>query len=178
MNNNEKKLISEFAENIRFALVSDKKNYNFDIEDLVKTLGGSIKSDDYVLGDASIIKKSDKSFLITLDKFTYSEKRKRFTLAHELGHLFLHMKYLLDEQRWNELSEGDGYNRNGVKPYSRLEYEANIFAASFLMPEKMFIEIAESTSDDNEYHPELIARKFNVSMDSVIIRGKTIGIWE
>ncbi len=26
--------------------------------------------------------------------------RKSFTIAHELGHLFLHMGYIIDEERW------------------------------------------------------------------------------
>jgi dTDP-4-amino-4,6-dideoxygalactose transaminase len=58
--------------------------------------------------------------------------RKRFTLAHELGHYFLH----------NEIIKSDGIyidNKESLMfrglVYSEEEHEANMFAAEYLMPE-------------------------------------------
>jgi Zn-dependent peptidase ImmA (M78 family) len=34
-----------------------------------------------------------------------SEERRKFTIAHELGHLFLHMGYLLDSDLWSGQDE-------------------------------------------------------------------------
>lgn len=56
-----------------------------DIEQLVKDLGGTIVIDNFCL-NGELVKNGD-SFKIILSPFQ-DEKRKRFTVAHELGHLF------------------------------------------------------------------------------------------
>jgi Zn-dependent peptidase ImmA (M78 family) len=77
------------------------------------------------------------------------EHRKRFTIAHEIGHIILHRSYLI-----NPVSEID-LSINIFNDYildkdtgKRAEIQANIFAAYLLMPRKIFlakaIEIAVS----------------------------------
>ena len=61
------------------------------------------------------------------------------------------------------------FNRYGT---GRLEWEANWFAAAFLMPAKVFIEKCNEFNSDN-YELSLY---FNVSESAVKIRKKDLGI--
>lgn len=143
-----------------------------DIYDTVNRLGGSIE-EKYELGtmvDGSIQKK-DEGFVITVSPFI-SEGRKNFTVAHELGHLFLHMGYMTNEELWNE-QEDEVYYRSGE---SALEYQANEFAAALLMPRKEYEEqLDKNTRDDNIVNTAQIAEYFNVSVSAASNRGKFLG---
>lgn len=73
--------------------------------------------------------------------FTHSNPaRERFTLAHELGHYFLgHGEYLRQEfceESDFSLNRSELSNGSGI---SRMEFQANYFAASLLMPQKNFL---------------------------------------
>jgi len=78
----------------------------------------------------ALIRNEDKT-IIYINK-THSDARKRFTLAHELGHFILHKseKSFVDGKKTQVLLRA---NTGGVK--NNMETEANIFAASILMPE-------------------------------------------
>ncbi len=62
---------------------------------------------------------SDKGFPIIIVNKNFSNDRKRFTIAHELGHVLMH----------NE-------NNFPISSFRDKEKEANQFASEFLMPEK------------------------------------------
>lgn len=57
-----------------------------------------------------------------------------FTIAHELGHYFLHSKENKDD------NEETLFNDNDTLSYDTMEKEANIFAAELLYPQKKFEE--------------------------------------
>jgi Zn-dependent peptidase ImmA (M78 family) len=61
---------------------------------------------------------TDKGFPVIIVNKNFSNDRKRFTIAHELGHILLH----------NE-------NNFPISSYRDKEKEANVFASEFLMPE-------------------------------------------
>ncbi len=70
--------------------------------------------------------------IITVNSALSYEGQKRFVIAHELGHFFLHpdtrqVETVVAEQiaNWSEHQETE-------------EYEANLFAAEFLMPRSLF----------------------------------------
>jgi len=67
----------------------------------------------------------NQNFLIL--NSAHSLNRQRFTVAHELGHLQLHC------------TNGSSYFRKD-KPHKEIESEANIFAASLLIPRKFLYE--------------------------------------
>ena len=79
------------------------------------------------------IEKHKKSFKITINE-NMIKTRNNFAIAHELGHLFIHMGYLINDKLWNSVDEYSDsvYFRFG---YSEEELEANEFAAAFQMPE-------------------------------------------
>ena len=80
--------------------------------------------------------------------------RNRFTLAHELGHYFLHSQLGKIQMK---------ASRNGGA--SRVEWEANWFAAEFLMPTGEFLEAMKKDSSVNA-----LAAKFLVSPSAVRVR--------
>lgn len=90
--------------------------------------------------------------------------RQRFTIAHELGHFFLH-------------PEKDAFvdyrdNKKGVMRTPR-EKHANMFAAALLMPRKTLLKDFKTIADDDGFSEEdltTLARKYEVSEDAMRFR--------
>jgi predicted transcriptional regulator len=147
------KLASDFAENVNLEPGEP-------LDSLVNSLGGEIVYlgfDDASKHDKESIKiEADGSFVIFLPPYT-SEERDRFTIAHELGHLFLHFPIRSDA------TLGMAANRIGSKIE---EWEANWFAAGLLMPEKVFRRVYENLAGDIIK----IAEYFRVSPTAAEIR--------
>ncbi|MGL5901656.1 MAG: ImmA/IrrE family metallo-endopeptidase [Cetobacterium sp.] len=148
------------------------------LEELVKKLNGRIENVDYLNYDAEIIKKTgDIDFEIILSEYP-SVQRKMFSIAHELGHLFLHMLYLINDDHWNSLSENQSYRREGL---NKLESEANSFAAELLMPEEEYLNQLKKNKvligDYTYFNTQAMARYFNVSENAIINRGKWLGVF-
>lgn len=142
-----------------------------DLENLVGLLGGQITMSTEVSSAYGSVKRiNNTDFIITVSP-NQSKQRMRFTIAHELGHLFLHMGFP------SETSEKLEMYRIGA---SEQEYQANEFAACLLMPEKKFIKTVMQHSNQitGEVNIKAIAQFFNVSEASVINRGKWLGIIE
>ncbi|MBI4836740.1 MAG: ImmA/IrrE family metallo-endopeptidase [Candidatus Abawacabacteria bacterium] len=87
-----------------------------------------------------------KEFHIFVDQ-KKSETRQHFTIAHELGHYFLHQDIIKKE---NLIVDGDNifdtggmlFRLDGV-PGTQFEMEANEFAATLIMPESLVREAWE-----------------------------------
>lgn len=115
-----------------------------------------------------IAKRGDKkSLLVNSDD---SIERKRFTIAHELGHCILH----LDNEGEFVDSKEDMFRTETNSPNGRRyhkEVEANEFAAALLMDAKRVREVWNDYKDiDN------IARIFMVSESAMDIRLKSLGL--
>ena len=139
-----------------------------DIDELVGMLGGSIQTD-FSCTDGSVVKEGE-SFRILISPFQ-DEKRRRFTIAHELGHLFLHMGFRTNSNQWNAQNDIT-YYRNGN---SELEYQANEFAAAFLMPQRDYEVILRQNIKQNIADTSAIAEHFYVSIEAAATRGKWLG---
>lgn len=75
--------------------------------------------------------------------------RKRFTLAHELGHLLLdHSKYMAGERCTEQAISLDSVPELGVKDIERMERQANQFASSLLLPSRQFIASFQELATD------------------------------
>lgn len=145
-----------------------------DIEDVVKRLGGIVIEDETLgmFSDGELRKENGElyEFSIKVPKGQQSARR-NFTIAHELGHLFLHMGYMIDDELWNK-SDGVVFNRRGN---SESEMQANEFAAAFLMPEEEYCKIVNKNTTGNLVSISEVANYFNVSMDAASYRGKWLG---
>ena len=142
------------------------------IDDVVEKLGGRIVNTTGLagLGDGCVCR-SGEGFIIQVVPYQ-SEERKKFTVAHELGHLFLHMGYLIDEELW-ENQKTEQYYRNGTS--AEEEYQANEFAAALLMPKKKYKEIMDKYTEGNIVYTARIAEEFGVSVAAASNRGKFLG---
>lgn len=170
-----KETINKVADIVRKLL-----NYNtpaYDPELAVKTLNGNIIYDiTDECEDAFIEKSKDEQFefVIHLNE-NKPFSRTRFTLAHELGHLFLHMGF--KTPRWNEAETFKdsiyyrSFNRRDNN-YSQEEIEANEFAAAFLMPKDQFKNELLKASFDLH----IVANTFQVSLEAATNRARNIGI--
>lgn len=147
------------------------------VDDAVARLNGSIA----VVSDADFeakIEKDGEGFKITLAGTQY-EARRRFSVAHELGHLFLHMGYLVDEEKWASVGTytDSVYYRFG---FTTEEFEANEFAGALLMPRAEFARIARQNQGSGGYRIAGVADHFQVSTEAALNRGRWLGLfsWE
>ena len=142
------------------------------IDAVVKRMGGSVNEqiglDD--LYDGTIRKTGHDSFSIVISPFQ-SQQRKAFTVAHELGHLFLHMGFQIDPVVW-ENQDDTVYRRFGS---SEQEYQANEFAAALLMPRKEYLEVLQHNIQNGRVDISAVARYFHVSNAAAGNRGRFLG---
>lgn len=104
--------------------------------------------------------------------------RQRFTIAHELGHLLLHMQ---DEDEI-EITDTRINFRAAEKltpdlrwtDQRRMEWEANIFAAALLMDESL----VRRATGEQSFRVADLALDFQVSAQAMEIRLDSLGIWE
>lgn len=99
-------------------------------------------------------------------------RRKRFTIAHELGHHFLHLQQdgdYIDSDR--DLFRGTAKDEGEPIETHRPEIQANWFAAALLMPAALVRKAYSQTSDVEE-----LARIFNVSEEAMGYRLDTLGL--
>lgn len=124
-----------------------------------KTLGATIIVDDWRQPTPSgmIDVRGPRDFTIWLSPYT-APLRDVFTIAHELGHYFLHSK--MGAERITVNREGSNL----------VEWEANTFAAAFLLPKEKF----ESTWEELNGNESAIAARFGVSTSVVKIRAERL----
>lgn len=92
--------------------------------------------------------------------------RQRFSLAHEIGHFVLRHGNSVSFFE-NSRSAGGGF---AFRPDARLEREANIFAAEFLMPK---VALAREA---HKFTLSELASRYMVSMQAMEIRLKELGL--
>ncbi|MXQ49610.1 ImmA/IrrE family metallo-endopeptidase [Streptococcus pneumoniae] len=115
--------------------------------------------------DGKITKKDGNGYVVSLscNKGLMNE-RDRFTLAHELGHLFL-----------GHVDRHETLYRRGA---NKLEYEANEFAAEMLMPQEAFVDSVNDNIDaDGVCDIGTVAKYFGVSPSAAVTRGKFLGLF-
>lgn len=90
--------------------------------------------------------------------------RRRFTLAHELGHFLMH--------------EGDFTDNGFETPSSSIEREANLFAKELLMPSHLVTQIYKGFKSLN-IELDIVSElswAFRVSKESMVIRLSELGL--
>ena len=173
-----KNSIRELAARTRSHLGISADNEKFDLASAVKDLKGEIHDippDWEYRYDRVTRWEEDPAFIIWIDHMCAATRR-RFSTAHEIGHLLIHMGYKTNLEKWGMLKKGDGFHRL-PQNYSPTELEANEFAASFLMPEDLFRQVADEESNEQFYFTNTIAERFGVSKDAVSYRGRVLGLW-
>lgn len=101
--------------------------------------------------------------------------RQRFTIAHELGHFFLHEQEKLHIDRQFQVNLRDGNSSKGERAE---EKEANLFAAELLIPVRFIQQdLAEVDALDLEHDDTLteLAKKYQVSVQAMTFRLAYLG---
>jgi len=145
------------------------------IKSLIKKLNITCSEEEFgnSLSGVAMVEKNRK--LISVNK-AHSKHRRRFTMAHELGHILLHEDQSLSVDvrpvaflRDDSSSTGQDWR----------EVEANYFAASLLMPkeevESRLRKLCPSTDDEDELI-KLLAKGFGVSPQAMGVRLGVLGI--
>lgn len=104
------------------------------------------------------------------------EERRRFTIAHELGHYLLHRDQMdmFVDKAYYALRD-----KNSSKGEYKMEREANAFAAALLMPRSLLVNEIKKTNFDlaDEKSLNQLARKFKVSTQAMSFRLANLNIF-
>lgn len=144
-----------------------------DIERIIRAEGIVLRPEALEDDVSGMLVINDTQIVIGVNSL-HSQKRQRFTMAHELGHYILHRStsnVFFDESllffRNQKSSEGT----------KRQEIEANNFAAELLMPEPAIRQRLEEPIDAfNEDEVDNLASEFRVSAQALTIRLTKLGL--
>jgi len=132
------------------------------------------------LGEISGLVFQEKGKVIIGVNSKHSANRQRFTIAHELGHFFLHAQNPLYVDKVFALKLRDHVSSEAIDID---EIEANAFAAELLMPTKMILNdiqnistILDSETGDLDDLAKKLSEKYAVSKQAMAIRLINIGL--
>jgi len=119
-----------------------------------------------------LLLKDDKVVHIGYNK-SNPKNRIRFTIAHEIGHYLLHAKdstlFVDKEVLYRDVNSSTGELLR--------EREANAFAASLLMPQKLITqEVDKHKKEPTDKLISQLAKKFKVSQQAITIRLSNLGV--
>jgi Zn-dependent peptidase ImmA (M78 family) len=148
----------------------DLLKYPINVNKLAKKLGVGVEAsnfNDEVSG--LFVIKDDKPFIAY--NLNQNKKRRRFTIAHELGHYILHSKsksLFIDKNKSVMYRNSESSTGEILK-----EREANAFAAALLMPIPLIASEIKNLKGDDIV--EELAKKFNVSTQAMSFRLSNLG---
>lgn len=140
-----------------------------DIIQLANVLGLNVYSKG-LEGSSGYIKYEDKNYNIYVNEFD-SRNRRRFTIAHELGHFLLH-RSLIEQEGSTVLYRTSMTNRDII------EIQANRCAAALLMPKDLVKQAFNEANGASFEKLIILANKFNVSVDAMYTRLSILGLLE
>lgn len=153
-----------------------------DVEIIARSADAKISFEDfdYVDNISGMLFRDDKRTVIAINS-NHHPNRQRFSIAHELGHLYLHTGDLFVD-RVTKINATRHY-RNEISSLAvdKKEIEANTFAANLLMP-KQFIydEISNIFDEDENISIDALTSKlssvFEVSTSAMKYRLENLGI--
>ena len=134
------------------------------------------------ISGVSMITKERKKFIIV--NKNQSENRKKFTIAHELGHILLRHSTSLNTQKHADSKKTSQIlfrNQNSSNGSDWKEVEANRFAAALLMPRNLLdleIEKIQNNNSKNYLSEEDVCKLsdiFEVSTIAMSVRLTSLG---
>lgn len=155
-----------FAQELK-AINSARDKIPVDLSTLCSTLGVHLHQA-YLDPDISGMLEQDTrgSFKITVNA-AHVPVRRRFTIAHELGHYVLHRNLVgngVDDNVAYRSTTAGKYHNTAIGP--KEETQANKFAANLLMPKDMIDQAINSGMEDTK----VLADYFEVSEQAMKIR--------
>ena len=155
------------------------KNVIVDIEEAVESIGIDVRYSDMthldIEGVSGYVYSNEGKPIIVVNGEDV-EKRRRFTIAHELGHVFLHWDWLPNEKLKDDLVEISFRNgRYYSKEQLEREEEANKFAAEFLAPRKNVKESLKKYQEKGMSNKE--EQIYNLSEDYNVSNSMAYHLW-
>lgn len=139
------------------------------VEAAVNTLGGSLCYSEGISAlRTGLVEKQEDSFSITINP-VHPVSISNVAIAQALGHLFLHLGYIVDEDVWQR----DRKNSNWTLEEN---LEATAFAMCFMMPEDKYREILDRVAINNRVPLQKLANFFNVTTSMAMNRGVQLGL--
>jgi Zn-dependent peptidase ImmA (M78 family) len=133
--------------------------------DLIAWERGALIQERHLDGAEARVTVAGRRAVITVSTAIKDIRRKRFSIAHELGHFEIHRRSIL-----LALCLSDDLNDWGEQQLStNREREANEFAAALLLPERFFSPLCLNPEPSIDYLTEL-ADCFNVSLTATALR--------
>ena len=123
-----------------------------------------------ISGAICLSKKEEVQIFVNEEK---PENRQYFTIAHELGHYFLHEEDLKEKKGIFDANSMPTLYRTDIGLSDRKEREADHFAGSLLMPKKRVKEIWKKFGDI-----ERCANIFSVSQAAMAVRLEILNVLE
>lgn len=133
-----------------------------DVHDLLDKLGGRIQIENRT---ESLYVRGNYDFTVYLPTHT-SQLRDRFTIAHELGHYFLHHRAPDQHLVGKRTATFTRLGRNVP------ETQANVFASNLLMPAAPF----KAAFDELGKDLVAVADRFEVSVPAARVRAEFLGL--
>lgn len=162
-----KKLISRYLSDVDMS--TDPRNVRIDVYKLAERIGIEVRNSTFnsTFSDeiSGLLVKKDKNPVIGVN-CEHHPHRQRFTVAHELGHYFLHGAETI---HYDVGGEPLYFRSDSI--YNADEREANRFAAELLMPEHLVSRCIEAGTCT----VETLAEIFDVSEDAMRYRLVNLG---
>ena len=146
----------------------------FDIHKLVKKLNIELSKGEVENDISGLLAMSNGKVIISYNKIE-DPKRNRFTIAHELGHYFLHSK---DQPFFIDKTPKVMYRNNASSTGEVLkEREANAFAAALLIPQELLSQELDKCMFGGDAIIKHLAREFKVSEQAMTFRLSNLGYY-
>lgn len=146
----------------------EMSRYPVDLKKWVAIAGANVRSDNFD-DDLSGFAYQKNGIKIIGVNSNHPPERKRFTIGHELGHMFLHKQTAVNyDEASIMLRTNHAANKTDIK-----EIEANNFAAELLMPEEYIRKDVRKRGKidlEDMLTIEALAEKYKVSTQAMTVR--------
>jgi Zn-dependent peptidase ImmA (M78 family) len=147
------------------------KSFPVPVEKIAKALGAQIRFaplDDELSGMVYV---KEGVPIIGVNSL-HHPNRQRFTIAHEIAHMELHLEMITTSVHVDKKFIGLMRDSNSSTGSEEIEIEANQFASELLMPQKLLeAELEGKQIDIDDDGPiEELAKKFRVSKQALLYR--------
>jgi len=133
-----------------------------DVEAIAVHYGALVQEAELRGADGSIVIRNGRAVISVRSTIDF-EAQKRFVIAHELGHFFLHP----DARQVDEVDAHQSHNWSNAQAIE--EYEANLFAAELLMPDALFAARVDRQEPSFD-HIEKLSREFKTTLTSTAVQ--------
>lgn len=137
-----------------------------DLNKIAKHLGLTIQEENFEDNLSGVLLRNEK--VIAINK-SHSDRRKKFTIAHEIGHFIIHTKL---DKFFDGVYKREKINTTANNVH---ETQANEFAASLLMPKKELLKSIEEVNMGKIQSLSQLAEVYRVSEQAMSFRLLNLG---